>query len=119
MQMAFFAILARGDAGLQRSEPYGGLRPTGDSFAAGGGVMNKAFDCVAMKDGIQKRLLKQMKNLSCEQQHAAIRSALERSRSPIGKLWRALESRETKRAGCVAERGTAYGAETRRKRGPA
>jgi hypothetical protein len=73
--------------------------------------MRKAFDCVAMKDDIQKRMRKQMKGLSCEQQRAAIRDALESSRSPIGELWRALESRAAGTASRVAEAGGVYGAD--------
>ena len=70
--------------------------------------MKKAFDCVAMKDNIQRRMRKQMEGLSYEQRRVAIRTALESSRSPIGDLWRALERRELTRVGRVAEAGGTY-----------
>ena len=72
--------------------------------------MKKAFDCVAMKDNIQRRLLKQMEGLSFEQRRVAIQSALENSRSPIGDLWRALERKELTRVARVAEAGGTYDA---------
>jgi hypothetical protein len=74
--------------------------------------MKKAFDCVAMKDVIQSRLLKQMKGLSFEQQAMSVRDALEHSCSPIGKLWRTLQSQESGKTGCVAEAGADYGSST-------
>jgi hypothetical protein len=71
--------------------------------------MKKPFDCVVMKDVIQRRLLKQMKGLSVEQQAMAVRGALEHSGSPIGKIWRALQRQEIGKPGCVAEGGAEYG----------
>ena len=80
--------------------------------------MKKTFDCVAMKDNIQQRLLKQMEGLSYEQRRVAIQSALESSRSPIGEFWRALERRESMRAGRVAETGEIYRANVGRDHNP-
>jgi len=71
--------------------------------------MKKNFDCVEMKDGIQKRMIRQMEGLSGEQRRAVLRDALEKSLSPIGELWRALERRSVTPAGCVAEEGGGYG----------
>jgi len=71
--------------------------------------MKKTFDCMVLKDGIQQRMLKQMEGLSGMQQRAAIRNSLEKSRSPIGELWRALEQRSAVPTECVAEAGGAYG----------
>ncbi len=73
--------------------------------------MKKAFDCVAMKDNIQQRLLKQMEGLSYEQRRVAIKRVLDDSRSPIGDLWRALQDRAPAAASRVAEAGCGYGAE--------
>jgi hypothetical protein len=71
--------------------------------------MKKNFDCVKMKDGIQKRMIKQTEGLSGEERRAVLRAALEKSLSPIGELWRALERRSTTPADCVAETGGGYG----------
>jgi len=71
-------------------------------------MMKKAFDCVAMKNGIQRRLLKRMGNLTCEQRRSAIQATLEASRSPIGALWRALAKEDCGRVGCVAEGSVEY-----------
>lgn len=65
--------------------------------------MNKAFDCVEMKDRIQQRLMKQMAGKSTAARHAAIRNTLSRSRSPIGELWRVLEARSIAPGARVAE----------------
>jgi len=71
--------------------------------------MKKTFECVMLKDGIQQRMLKQMEGLSGVQQRAAIRNSLEKSRSPIGELWRALERRSAAPAEHVAEADGSYG----------
>lgn len=65
--------------------------------------MKKAFDCVAMKDAIQKQMIKQIAGLSGEQRRAAVRDVLEKSHSPIGDLWRTLGRRATADGTCVAE----------------
>lgn len=72
--------------------------------------MKKAFDCVAMKDAIQKQMIKQIAGLSDEQRRAAVRDVLEKSHSPIGDLWRTLERRATADGTCVAETGEMNGA---------
>jgi hypothetical protein len=71
--------------------------------------MKKNFDCVEMKDGIQQRMRRQMEGLSSEQRRVLLRDALEKSLSPIGELWRALERRSVTPVDCVAEAGTAHG----------
>jgi len=71
-------------------------------------MMAKTFDCLAMKDNIQRRLLQQTEGATFEQRRVANQHALEVSRSPIGELWRALERRKTIRVGCVAETGVTY-----------
>jgi len=71
--------------------------------------MKKTFDCVAMKDAIQKQLSRQVEGFSAEQRRAAMREVLEKSRSPIGDLWRTLERRAMADVTCVAETGEAYG----------
>ncbi len=71
--------------------------------------MKKNFDCVEMKDAIQQRMRRQMEGLSGEQRRAVLRDALEKSPSPIGDLWRALERRSTRPAECVAEAEGGYG----------
>jgi hypothetical protein len=73
--------------------------------------MKKTFDCIAMKDAIQQRLLKRMEGLSYEQRRAAVRDVLEKSRSPVGDLWRKLELRAMAGVARVAETGEAYGGE--------
>jgi hypothetical protein len=77
--------------------------------------MAKTFDCLAMKDNIQRQLLQQTEGTTFEQRRGAIQRALEVSRSPIGDLWRALERRQAMRAGCVAETGEVYITGTDRK----
>jgi len=71
--------------------------------------MKKDFDCVAMKDDIQRRLLREMRGLSPERQRAAIHQTLQRSRSPVGVLWRALVGGGIGSARCVAEGRAPYG----------
>ena len=71
--------------------------------------MKNAFDCVAMKDAIQKQMIKQIEGLSDEQRRAAVRDVLEKSRSPIGDLWRTLKRRATADGTCVAETGGMFG----------
>ncbi len=97
--------------GLKRREirrllDFGGAY--GDRYAKTADMIKKNFDCVAMKDGIQRRLLKRMGNLTCEQRRSAIRDTLEESRSPIGALWRALAKGDCGRVGCIAEGGVKY-----------
>lgn len=74
--------------------------------------MKKEFDCMSMKNGIQKRMLKQMEGLSSEQQRMVVRDALEESQSSIGELWRALGNKARSSANCVAETIEAYGGGT-------
>ena len=72
--------------------------------------MNKTFDCVAMKNEIQARLLREEEGLSGAARIAAMRRALDRSRSPVGDLWRKLQERAQLRISRVAEEpGNYYG----------
>ncbi len=70
--------------------------------------MKKRFDCVAMKDAIQTRLMKDMEGLSVAQRREAIRKDLNASQSPIGDIWRSLTEGRDKLAG-VAEGRDTYG----------
>jgi non-homologous end joining protein Ku len=72
-------------------------------------MMKKAFDCVEMKDRIQRRLMREMAGKSTAERHAEIRDTLLRSRSPIGELWRVLEERSIDHGARVAETSAHYG----------
>jgi len=56
----------------------------------------KDFDCVEMKDDIQRRLYEQRKNMTSQEEVEAIRKNLRTSQSPIAKLWRRIERRQTR-----------------------
>ena len=71
--------------------------------------MKKTFDCLVLKDNIQKQMLKQMEGFSADKRRETLRAALEASRSPIGNLWRTLGNRPIVDALCVAEKSTRYG----------
>ena len=70
--------------------------------------MKKSFDCVAMKNEIQARLLREKEGLSAEERVTAMRSAADHSRSPIGDLWRKLRDRGQARIMRIAESSTDY-----------
>jgi hypothetical protein len=53
---------------------------------------NKAFDCVAMKNEIQRKLLARYRNMTDAEQVADMRRRLETSRSSVGRLWRRLRA---------------------------
>jgi len=78
-------------------------------FSPYGTAVKKKFDCVDMKDKIQTRLLRDQAGLSGPERVAAIQRALDRSRSPIGGLWRKLKDREDGRVARVAEDREKYG----------
>lgn len=71
--------------------------------------MNKQFDCVAMKEQIQRGLQAELEGLLPEQQRKQILLSLKGSRSPVGDLWRALERRSSESASRVAEADGRYG----------
>ncbi len=48
----------------------------------------KNFDCVAMKDQIQKELLAEWQGMSNEEITSRIRTDLQESQSPLAKWWR-------------------------------
>ena len=75
----------------------------------------KEFDCVRLKDEIQARLTRQWRGLTDEEIRARIRRKLATSRSPIAKLWRALQVRDKKQA----KARTGAGKRSRRMRSPA
>ena len=50
----------------------------------------KRFDCVAMKNRIQAEQAQEYRGLTDEQVRRRIRRALAKSKSPVGRLWRAL-----------------------------
>jgi len=53
----------------------------------------KQFDCVAMKDRIQAEQAERHRQLADDQVRRRTRRELDRSKSPVGKLWRALDAR--------------------------
>ena len=53
--------------------------------------INKDFDCVKMKNDIQKRLYEERKNLTPQEEREVIRKGLESSQSPIAQWWRKIE----------------------------
>ena len=71
--------------------------------------MKKTFDCVDMKNEIQARLLRDQAGFSGPERVTAVQHALDRSRSPIGCLWRKLKDREEGRVARVAEDRGKYG----------
>ncbi|MCX5676710.1 MAG: hypothetical protein NTX87_17075 [Planctomycetota bacterium] len=77
----------------------------------------KEFDCVRLKDEIQARLTRQWRGLTDEEIRARIRRKLATSRSPIAKLWRALQVRDKKQAKVAT--GDRAGKRSRRMRSPA
>jgi hypothetical protein len=54
---------------------------------------SKNFDCVAMKNEIQRKLLARHRNMTETEAQADIRHKLETSRSSVGQLWRRLHAR--------------------------
>jgi non-homologous end joining protein Ku len=52
----------------------------------------KAFDCVAMKDEIQRNLRARYRHMTAAEEAADMRRRLAVSRSPIGELWRRLQA---------------------------
>jgi hypothetical protein len=73
--------------------------------------MKKKFDCVDMKNEIQARLLSDQVGLTGPERVTTIQHALDRSKSPIGGLWRKLKDREEGRVARVAEDREKYGKE--------
>ena len=53
---------------------------------------NKAFDCVSMKNEIQRKLLARYRNMTEAEVTADMRRRLQSSRSSIGRLWRRLRA---------------------------
>ncbi len=72
-------------------------------------MKQKTFDCLAMKDDLQRQLLERLRNLAPADRRAAIRDDLEKSGSPMGRLWRALADPAAKGDLQVAEPSTEYG----------
>ncbi len=58
----------------------------------------KTFDCVAMKNEIQRKLLERWKGLPEEEIREQIRHDLATSDSPSAKLWRRLTNRSADHA---------------------
>ena len=52
----------------------------------------KDFDCVEMKNAIQRELLEQRAGLSDQEVRARIRHDLETSQSPIARWWRSINT---------------------------
>ncbi len=59
-------------------------------------VGKKTFDCVAMKDEIQKRRRQQYAGLSDEQIRQRMREALATSTDPAARKWREIAATEPK-----------------------
>ena len=64
-------------------------------------MMKKNFDCVEMKNNIQKKLLERWEGLTPEQIRLSIQEELRADESGIGQLWRRLKARD-RSAGTVA-----------------
>jgi hypothetical protein len=77
--------------------------------------MKKHFDCVAMKDRIQRRLLTEMKGLTTEQKRATIREVLDGSLSSVGELWRQISGEARTTTSRVAESAAVYGSKHSKK----
>jgi hypothetical protein len=57
-------------------------------------MMKKSFDCVEMKNNIQKKLLERWEGLTPEQIRLSMLEELRTDESGIGQLWRRLEARD-------------------------
>ncbi len=56
----------------------------------------KRFDCVVLKNRIQTEQAREWRALTDKQIRQRIRRRLAKSKSPIGRLWRALEGGQAK-----------------------
>lgn len=56
--------------------------------------MKKDFDCVEMKNEIQKRLYERRKNMTHQQELEDIEKRLTDSQSPIAQWWRRIEKKD-------------------------
>lgn len=56
--------------------------------------MNKDFDCVEMKNEIQKRLHERRNNMTHQQELEDIENRLANSQSPIAQWWRRIEKKD-------------------------
>ena len=52
----------------------------------------REFDCIRLKDEIQARVARRFRGLSEAQVRSRTRRQLATSKSPIGRLWRSLET---------------------------
>jgi hypothetical protein len=50
----------------------------------------KKFDCVKMKDEIQRILIEERKGMTDKEYRLKIREELEKEDSPVGRLWKRL-----------------------------
>ena len=50
----------------------------------------KTFDCVAMKNEIQAKLLRERAGMTDAEVHALVQERLRSSKSPVAQLWRRL-----------------------------
>ena len=62
----------------------------------------KAFDCVEMKDEIQRKLLARWRGMSDEEVIQDIRKDLDESKSPMAAWWRSVEKRQVVTPGTLA-----------------
>lgn len=56
--------------------------------------MQKEFDCVQMKDAIQRRLQRRRQGMSTHEFIADMRKSIADSQSPVALWWRRLEKRQ-------------------------
>ena len=54
--------------------------------------ITKTFDCVALKDSIQAKLLEKRAGMSDRDARAEVERTLRESQSPVARLWRQLIS---------------------------
>lgn len=52
--------------------------------------MQKSFDCLKMKDEVQRKLLHRFDGMNAAQMNAAIDAELSASQTPAGRFWRRL-----------------------------
>lgn len=57
----------------------------------------KAFDCVEMKDAIQRKLREERSGMTDEQQREALREQLDTSQSTVAVWWRKIRAERSRR----------------------
>ena len=57
-------------------------------------IMKKSFDCVEMKNEIQRRLHEERKGMTPSEIKVAVEEKLEKSQAPIAQWWRKINKKK-------------------------